>query len=124
MPTPPIKEFKTFIPAQDYEVSRQFYLDLGFEITWEAPGHLTVFAAGSLLFAVQNAFLQEPAGDYVMHLLVPDVDQWYQYLLGCGLHEKYGTQINLPQMRPWGLRDLFFQDPGGVFWRVAEAGKE
>jgi hypothetical protein len=123
MSHPPVKEFKTFIPAKDYEVSRQFYLDLGFEITWEAPGHLTVFTTGVQLFAVQNAFLAEPAGDYVMHLLVPDVDQWYEYLLSRGLNEKYDTKIRPAQMRPWGLRDMFFRDPGGVFWRIAEAGK-
>jgi catechol 2,3-dioxygenase-like lactoylglutathione lyase family enzyme len=124
MPTPAINEFKTFIPSSDYDLSRQFYLDFGFELHWEAAGHLCVFRAGPQLFAVQNAFLQVPAGDYVLHLLVPDLDAWYEYLLASGLAEKYGTQLNPPQMRPWGLRDLFFRDPSGNLWRVAEASKE
>lgn len=123
MPPPAIAEFKTFIPTSDYAQSRQFYLDFGFEIHWEASGHLVVFRAGPQLFAVQNALLQKPAGDYVLHLLVPDLDEWYSYLLGTGIAEKYGTLLNPPQMRPWGLRDLFFHDQSDNLWRVAEAAK-
>lgn len=77
---PAISEFKTFAPARDYELSRQFYLDFGFELHWEARSHLSVFRAGPQLFAVLNAFLQKPAGDCVLHLLVPDLDAWYEYL--------------------------------------------
>ncbi|HSI87325.1 MAG: VOC family protein [Candidatus Methylacidiphilales bacterium] len=120
MPRPLINELKPFLPSKDVAVSRQFYLDFGFDITWEAPdGKMVAFEAGTKRFLVQNAWLAQPAGDFIMHMLVPDVDAWYEHLCSQGLKEKYGTLLNPPQDRPWGLRDFFFTDPSGVLWRIA-----
>jgi hypothetical protein len=37
--TEPI-ELKAFVPAKDFEVSKQFYQDLGFTLCWGAEGGL------------------------------------------------------------------------------------
>ena len=34
MELPPVLDLKAFVPAKDHDLSRQFYLDLGFTLNW------------------------------------------------------------------------------------------
>jgi uncharacterized glyoxalase superfamily protein PhnB len=39
-------EIKAFVPSQDFERSKQFYLALGFEIPWTDDWHAHIRASG------------------------------------------------------------------------------
>ncbi|MFM7887854.1 MAG: VOC family protein, partial [Pseudanabaena sp.] len=69
---------RTFVPAKDFQLSKSFYLDLGFEMFFEDT-ELAVFNVGNtgIGFFLQNFYVKELAETLMMHLLVEDVDSWW-----------------------------------------------
>ena len=112
-------EIKAFLPAIDFEASKQFYLALGFEIPWSSEV-LAHVRHGSTRFLLQ-AF-NEPSfvKNFQMHMLVEDVDDWHAHVLAADVVARFGVRVGDPEDRPWGMRDFTLFDPGGVLWRVAQ----
>jgi len=109
---------KVFIPALNFERSKAFYRDIGFETKWEYDGlaHIEVSGMGFLL---QNFYVKEFAENLVMHLLVASADDWWCTINQVTKFKGYDISLSSPEDRPWGLRDFSFKDPSGVLWRVA-----
>jgi uncharacterized glyoxalase superfamily protein PhnB len=60
------------------------------------------------------------AGNFMMHLLVEDVDAWWRHVQAQGIASKYGTKTEPPEDRPWGMRDFVPFDPARVLWRIGQ----
>lgn len=119
----PVLDIKAFVPAKDFELSKQFYADLGFTINWSGDG-VAELQIGSFRFLLQKFFVQEHAGNFMMMLNVEDADPWWQHIERVGLSEKYpGIMCSPPKMQPWGLRVLYLSDPTGVLWHTADPRK-
>lgn len=115
-----IRDMKTFLPAKDYALSRQFYLDLGFVLNW-AGDEVSEFEAGGFRFLLQDFYVEQWAGNFMMQLLVDDADAWWQRIQASGLVAKYpGIWAKPPVLQPWGLRVLYLTDPSGVLWHIAD----
>jgi hypothetical protein len=118
--TPSVLDLKAFVPAKDYGLARQFYLDLGFKLNWSNP-QVTEFKAGAFRFLLQNFYVQQHAENFVMHLIVEDADDWWKHIEKVGLKAKYpGIMVKPPELQPWGLRVLYLSDPSGVLWHIAD----
>jgi hypothetical protein len=66
-------EAKAFVPSRDFEQSKKFYQDLGFDLV----GLMTIlahFRHGNSSFLLQNFYNEEHARNVMMHLLVEDVE--------------------------------------------------
>jgi hypothetical protein len=72
-------EIKAFVPARDFALSERFYQDLGFSLAWSS-NDLAYFRHGDSSFLLQNFYNKEHAGIFMMHLLVEDVDAWWQHV--------------------------------------------
>src|SRR5271154_963287 len=115
-----VQDLKVFLPAEDYALAKQFYLDLGFTIVWGSE-ELSCFQAGEFRFLLQNYYVKESAASYMMHLMVKDADLWRQHVQDIKLAERYaGIMCKPPTMQPWGLRVLYLSDPSGVLWHIAD----
>jgi hypothetical protein len=115
-----VEDLKVFVPAQDYAVARQFYLDLGFKEVWEGD-QLACLQVGEYRFLLQNYYVKEWAGNFMMHLMVKDADVWWKHIQEIRLAEKYpGIMCKPPTLQPWGLRVLYLSDPTGVLWHIAD----
>ena len=112
-------EIKAFLPATDFERSKQFYLALGFEVPWSSED-LAYVRHGETAFLLQ-AF-DEPgfARNVQMHLLVENVDDWHGHVVQTCVAERFGVAVGAPQDQPWAMRDFTLTDPAGVLWRVAQ----
>jgi hypothetical protein len=112
-------EIKAFVPAVDFELSKRFYLAIGFEIPWSSED-LAYVRHGQTSFLLQ-AF-NEPAfiKNFQMHLLVENVDDWHARVLDSGVSARFGVKVGDPQDQPWAMRDFILFDPSGVLWRVAQ----
>lgn len=110
-------EAKPFVPATDFQRSKQFYLALGFEIPW-SDENLAYVRHGHTSFLLQ-AF-DEPAfsAKFQMHLVVENVDDWHAHVLSSAAAA--GAEVGQLMNQPWGMRDFTLVDPGGVLWRVAQ----
>jgi catechol 2,3-dioxygenase-like lactoylglutathione lyase family enzyme len=115
-------EIKAFVPARDFGLSKRFYQDLGFTLAW-SDDNLAYFRHGNSSFLLQNFFNEEAARNFMMHLLVEDLDAWWHHVQEHVLAEKYGVKAEPPADRPWGMRDFVILDPTGVLWRIAQNAK-
>lgn len=110
-------EVRAFVPSRDMDLSKQFYLDLGFVIPWSTDD-LALLECGPAKFLLQRFYIAEHAGNYMISLLVDDADAWWRQVVERDLAARYGVLAEPPEDRPWGLRDFPLSDPTGVLWRV------
>lgn len=120
MRTPKSNELKTFVPSKDFEQSKRFYKDLGFEMDWEGE-NIVQFKVGDYKFLLQDHYVKDFAENFMMFLFVDDVDEWWNYIQKTGINDKYQIVLKPPHDYPWGMREIHMVDPTGVFWHF---GKE
>ena len=112
-------EIKAFVPARDLAISKAFYIALGFEVPWSSED-LAYVRYGETSFLLQEFFVPDHANNFMMHLLVENVDDWHRHVMASGVVENFGARIESPQDRPWALRDFPLIDPAGVLWRIGQ----
>ena len=110
-------EIKAFVPARDFELSKKFYLDLGFEVPW-SDSQLAYVRFQNCSFLLQNFYIKEHAENFVMHLLVESADSWWEKIQSSGIVDKYATFLSSPEDRDWKMRDFTINDPSGILWRI------
>jgi len=112
-------EIKAFVPAKDFALSQQFYKDIGFEKKSEGGG-VAYFCFEHCAFLLQDYYVKTYADNFMMHLLVVDVDAWHKQVTEANIAEKYGSKVSAIEVQPWKMRDFTFNDPSGVLWRVGQ----
>ena len=112
-------EIKAFVPSKDFELSIQFYQDLGFELASDSNG-IAYFKSCNSSFLLQDFYEEKHAENFMMHLLVDDIQQFHSKLKNSGIEAKYKTQISNIIKQPWGMYDFIVIDPSGVLWRIAQ----
>jgi hypothetical protein len=113
-------EIKAFLPAQDFDLSKRFYLDLGFTMAWGSD-EMAYLHAGRSSFLLTRFYEKPFAENLMMSLLVVDVEAWWQHVVAQDLGARYGVRVNPPEDRPWGMRDFTIDDPSGVLWRIGQS---
>jgi hypothetical protein len=114
---------RPFVPTKDFELSRDFYEVLGFEKL--VDGDVAIFGAGSGGFILQRYYQKDWAENFMMQLVVDDLDAWWMHIEGLDLPGRFGVKPpKAPQVQPHGLRVGFVFDPCGVLWHVAQRPSE
>jgi predicted enzyme related to lactoylglutathione lyase len=107
------------MPTKDFEQSKQFYEALGFEKVFD--GEVAIFRVGSGGFILQRYYQQQWAENFMMQLVVDDVDAWWSQVQSLDLASRFGVAApREPAMQPWGLRVAYLTDPCGVLWHVVQ----
>ena len=112
-------EVKAYVPARDFDQSKQFYQDMGFDLVWSGED-LAYFRHGNASFLLQNFYNKDHADNFMMHSLVENVEAWWRHVVKQDLAAKYGVYAEPPADRSWGIRDFVIMDPTGVTWRVGQ----
>ncbi|HEX7816722.1 VOC family protein [Dyella sp.] len=112
-------EIKAFVPAYDFALSKAFYEALGFEVPWSSED-LAYLRLGSTSFLLQANTSPEFAQNFVMHMLVENVDDWYRLVMSSNIPERFKVSVQVPQDQPWHIRDFPLLDPSGVLWRIGQ----
>jgi uncharacterized glyoxalase superfamily protein PhnB len=119
--TPPdVLALRPFVPATDYATSFRFYVDLGFT-AYPLGDHLASMHLGPFAFLLQDFHAEGFAANFMMQILVKDLDAWWSRIVALDLAAKYGVRPPTPPaMQPWGLRVAYVVDPSGVLWHIAQ----
>ncbi|MDN5286462.1 MAG: glyoxalase [Mucilaginibacter sp.] len=113
------KSIRPFIGAKDFDISRSFYRDLGFQETILSPD-MSVFKTGETAFYLQNAYVQDWIDNTMIFLEVDDVARYWTELLALNLTAKYkGVKLTPIKVYDWG-RECFVHDPSGILWHFGE----
>ena len=115
-----ITALRTFVPAKDFDAGYQFYLDLGFAGT-KLGTDLALMELGPFNFLLQQFYVEQHAGNFMMQMRVKDLDAWWEHIQGLDLEKRYGVRApTAPAVQPWGLRITYVVDPTGVLWHIAQ----
>lgn len=88
---------RPFIGAENFELSRSFYRDLGFQETILFP-NMSVFKTEGLGFYLQDAYARDWIDNTMIFLEVEDVDRYWNELLALDLTTKY-KRVKLTPIR-------------------------
>jgi catechol 2,3-dioxygenase-like lactoylglutathione lyase family enzyme len=114
-----VMAMRPMVPAKDFEISRRFYIDLGFRPR-TLTDNLVEMHLGSYSFILQRYYVQQWADNFVMHMRVSDVRLWWDHIARLDLAARYGVKTLPPKDEGWGLVANVI-DPSGVLWRIAES---
>lgn len=99
MDSPTISGHKVYVPADDFGESKQFYGDLGFELT-EAWGGSFDCKLGNAEFRHQNYFVKDWAHNFMMLFQVEDVQAWYEHVKPIVDSGRYkNTRVGPPELK-------------------------
>lgn len=114
-----VKSIRPFVGAKDYELSRNFYRDLGFVEIILSPG-MCLFRTGEFGFYLQNAYVKDWIDNTMIFLEVDDVDRYWKELSALGLTAKYeGVRLTPIKKYDWGS-ECFLHDPSGILWHFGQ----
>jgi catechol 2,3-dioxygenase-like lactoylglutathione lyase family enzyme len=114
-----VTEIKAFVPARDFALSLRFYRDIGFTMASEGDG-IAYFHHGNASFLLQDFCAPGLAENFMMHLLVADVDAWHAAITKADVVARYGVKLGAVELQPWRMRDFVLTDPTGVLWRIGQ----
>jgi catechol 2,3-dioxygenase-like lactoylglutathione lyase family enzyme len=116
------KSIRPFIGAKNFEMSRRFYRDLGFEES-VLSRDMSLFKTDGLGFYLQDAYVRDWVDNSMIFLEVDDVERHYKEFLALDLPSKYeGVRLTPIRRNDWG-NEYFLHDPSGILWHFGEFKK-
>ncbi|MEO6734643.1 MAG: glyoxalase [Ferruginibacter sp.] len=114
------KSLRAFIGSKDFEESRLFYKDFGFEET-VLFNNMSYFRVSSTLgFYLQDAYVKDWVDNTMLFLEVDNVNEYWKELQSLELEKKYKTVRLTPiKKNDWGS-ECFMHDPSGILWHFGE----
>ena len=111
--TPGINEFKVYMPAKDFALSKRFYAALGFTMSpgW---GGTADFDLGGHRFRLQDYYVKDWAENFMVVVGVDDVASWHEHVQRiAGSAQFPGVSIKPPEAVGDSMV-LHVTDPSGV----------
>jgi hypothetical protein len=108
-----IKDFKVYVPAKDFELSKRFYAALGFEMSpgW---GGTADFEMNGNRFRLQDYYVADWANNFMVVMGVDDVEAWHRHARTIADSGEFpGMRIKPPEKVDDSLV-LHVVDPSGV----------
>ena len=113
------KSIRPFIGAKNYEVSRNFYRDLGFQES-VLSADMSYFDSQGFGFYLQNAYVEDWVNNTMVFMEVENVNHFWNELVALALPSKYETVKLVPVRNlDWG-KECFVHDPSGILWHFGE----
>lgn len=114
---------RPFIGSKDFNISRNFYRDLGF--TEVVISHdMSLFQVGQFGFYLQAAYVKNWIDNTMLFLEVDDADRYHSELQQLNLASAYeGVRLSPTRTESWG-KECFLHDPSGVLWHFGEFFKK
>ncbi|TLV03880.1 glyoxalase [Dyadobacter luticola] len=110
---------RPFIGAKNFDISRSFYRDLGFEEV-ELGHDMSLFKVSQLGFYLQSAYVKDWIDNTMLFLEVDDVNRYWNELVALNLPERYeGVRLTPIKTDYWG-KECFLHDPSGILWHFGE----
>ena len=110
---------RPFIGAENFELSRNFYKDFGFQEK-VLFSNMSYFSKQAFGFYLQDAYVKDWIDNTMVFLEVESVEQYWNELLALDLKGKYkGVRLTPIRHEQWG-KECFVHDPSGILWHIGE----
>ena len=118
---PAIQDVRPFVGSLDFDVSRDFYLALGWQLAYDSE-NLRLMSLGSHSFYLQKYYQEEWCNNTMLHISVLDIAKWYAFVnesfSANQLHE-HGRISGEPKDEGYG-QVFYVWDPAGVLIHIAQ----
>jgi hypothetical protein len=114
------KSIRAFIGAKNFDESRLFYKEFGFEESVISKDMSYFKVSPELGFYLQNAYVKDWVDNTMIFLEVNNVNEYWNELQNLGLDKKYKTvRLTAIKENYWG-KECFMHDPSGILWHFGE----
>ena len=97
-----LTSLEPFVPSgENFEGSKQLFIELGFNITWDA-GDYVGFEKDGCRFILQKYVNKEFSENFMISVKVNDVSEFWKEVNDKQLPEKFGIRISPPKQMPYG----------------------
>ena len=108
-----------FVPSgSNFEGSKQFFIELGFKINWDAGDYLG-FERDGCKFILQKFNNKEFAENFMISVNVSNAEEFWKEVNEKQLPQKFGIKIKEPTQMPYG-KEVNIIDLAGVCWHFVE----
>ncbi|WGD33986.1 glyoxalase [Olleya sp. YS] len=113
------KSIRPFIGSKNFNISRNFYSDLGFNeiITSENMSYFHIQKFG---FYLQDAYVKDWVDNSMIFYEVENLETSLERIKNLNLTEKYDN-VKLSEIvyNEWG-NEFFLHDPSGILWHIGK----
>lgn len=108
-----------FVPSgENFEGSKQFFQQLGFNINWDAGDYIG-FEKDGCKFILQKYINKDFAENFMLTVAISNADEFRKEVLDKQLPQKFGICIGEVSDQPYG-REVNIIDIAGVCWHFVE----
>jgi len=108
-----------FVPSGgDFEASKQFFVELGFKINWDAGDYIG-FEKDGCKFILQKFENKDFAENFMISVKVDNAEAFWKEVNEKQLPHKFGIRMNKPIQQPYGI-EVNIIDLAGVCWHFVE----
>lgn len=108
-----------FVPSgENFAGARQLFLELGFQITWDA-GDYVGFDRDGCRFILQKYNNKAFAENLMINVKISDAEAFWKEVNDKELVERFGIRASKPTQQPYGL-EVNLIDLAGVCWHFVE----
>lgn len=113
---------RSFIGAENFEISKKFYKDFGFDEN-VLSHNMSYFYKNGCGFYLQDAYVRDWIHNSMIFLEVENIEAYWNELIALDLQVKYETVKLVPiKNEAWG-KEFFVHDPSGVLWHIGTFNK-
>jgi hypothetical protein len=108
-----------FVPSgSNFEGSKQFFQELGFQVKWNAGGYIG-FEKDGCKFILQQDDKMKFAENFMLSVRISNAEEFWKEVNEKKLPEKFGIRISKPTQQPYG-KEVNIIDIAGVCWHFVE----
>lgn len=110
------------LPARDFEVTEQFYSQLGFETAFKSDGWMILRNGGAVLEFFPFPVLDPAESNFSCCIRVDDLEAWMTQIRSARIpeHKQGIPRIVAPRREPSGLTIAYLVDPDGSLLRLVQ----
>ena len=110
-----VDDIRVFVPSKDYEVSRSFYVALGFSMEFVSEV-LSLFENGDCSFFLQRFYNKDLAENLMLQLSVIDIQDVYNDIKKL---DGFDVKFEGIKRERWG-NVIYLWGPSGELWHITE----
>jgi hypothetical protein len=108
-----------FVPSGDnFEGSKQFFCELGFNINWDAGDYIG-FERDGCKFILQKYNNRDFAENFMVNVRISNAEEFRKEVIEKKLPERFGIRIGQVSEQPYG-KEVNIIDIAGVCWHFVE----
>lgn len=113
-------DLRTFVPAQDFALSKDFYSALGCNLQW-SDENLALFNLAGSRFYLQRYYVKDWAENSMLHISVQDAAQCFSDISELIASKRFpSARVAAPKQESYGALVTYVWDPSGALLHLAQ----